>query len=557
MNRQGEIPTSENRRIAAAAGVVSALTLLSRITGLLRDVVISYLFGAGALAEAFFVAFRFPNLFRRLVAEGAMSVAFVPVFSDLMVRRQRVEVETALRALLGSALLVLIVLSGFGVLFAPQIVGIFAPGFAEVPEVQAPAISLTRILFPYLTLIGLVAVMAGFLNASRHFIAPALSPAVLNVAIITSALLLYAFFETPIFALAYGVILGGLAQLFLQIVVLKWRGVRLRPAWKPRHDAVVRTMRLLGPVLIGTAVLQINVLFATALASLLPIGSVSYLWYADRIFEFPLGLFVAALGTAALPSLATQAARGDHAEMRDTLGFALGLTNFVAIPATVGLITLADPIVAVLFERGAFSAADTVLTASALRAYAVGLWSAAASRLLAPAFYALGDARTPMLAAAAAVVTNIVASLALMGTVSATAQPAWLAAVINSLSLADFGHIGLALATSIGGAVNLLILAVLLWKRLGAFAPDAIFGSLARSVAATLPMAVVVLGGKMLLADSLAGAAMASVLAVVALVAAGVGTFLFTAYLIGGVEVDRARRLVGEFVRRSKLIVRL
>lgn len=543
--------SSEKRKIARAAGVVSSLTLMSRITGLIRDAVVSYLFGAGIAAEAFFVAFRFPNLFRRLVGEGAMSVAFVPVFSDYLANRSREESERALRAVLGGAFVVLLVMSAGGAALAGIWVDVFAPGFAATPSLRDLAVELTRILFPYLTFIGLVAVLAGYLNACRHFVAPALSPALFNVVLIAAGLALYALLGMQVQALAYGVLIGGACQLALQLAVLRARGVALRPLgelWRPRHEAVRRALALLLPAALGMAIFQVNLMVGTMLASTLPLGSVSYLWYADRVFEFPLGLFVAALGTAALPSMSSQAARGDVAGMRDSLGFALSLMNFVAVPATVGLILLAEPITALLFQRGAFGAVETAMTAQALRAYALGLWPVAAVRLLAPAFYALGDARTPVYVALVAVVTNVVSGVMLMGPVSAGAVPQWLVDFAGRVSVADLDHGGLALATSIAAMVNAACLAALLARRLGA-GPDGVAGSLLRSAAATLPMALAVYASARWWGAD--GGLAERAVALGASIALGIVVFGTAALLLGGREIEQARALVTERIRRS------
>lgn len=531
--------------------MVSSLTLLSRVTGLIRDAVISYLFGAGIAAEAFFVAFRFPNLFRRLVGEGAMSVAFVPVFSDYLANRTVAEADRALRALAGFAVVALVLMSAAGAALAGLWVDLFAPGFAGTPPLRELAVELTRILFPYLAFIGSVAVLAGYLNACRHFAAPALSPAVFNVTLVAVALALHRWLSVPVLALAYGALAGGACQVALQLAALYRRGVRPRPLRElcaPRHEAVRRSLSLLLPAALGMAIFQINLMVGTMLASLLPLGSVSYLWYADRIFEFPLGLFVAALGTAALPSMAAQAARGDRDGMRDSLGFAMSLMNLIAVPATVGLIVLAEPIVAVLFQRGAFTADETAMTAQALRAYALGLWPVAVVRLLAPGFYSLGDARTPVYVALVAVLANIVAGIALMGPVAAAAAPAWLAALIERLTVADLDHGGLALATSVAAAVNASLLAALLTRRIGALDNAAVFGSLLRSAVASAPMAVAVYA-----VDRWFGAAASlpmRVLCLGAAIAAGVVTFAAAVALVGGRDVARARQIAVARLKR-------
>jgi putative peptidoglycan lipid II flippase len=537
---------SEKRSIARAAGIVSSLTLLSRVTGLIRDVLISYLFGAGMAAEAFFVAFRFPNFFRRLVAEGAMSVAIVPVFSDLLASGRRAEAERGLRALVAMALLLLVGLAALGTGLAPLWIEVFAPGFAGSPELQDLAVRLTRLLFPYLVLIGAVAVLAGYLNACRHFVAPALSPALLNLVVISTAVALYPLLEEPVDALAYGVLAGGTCQLALQVVALRRRRVALWPSWEPGHEAVRRSFALLLPATFGTAIFQVNVLVATVLASMLPVGSISYLWYADRVFEFPLGLFVAALGTAALPSMASQAARGELAGLRESLVFALALMNLVAVPATVGLVLLAEPITALLFERGAFGPNESLMTARALRCYAVGLWPVAAVRLLAPAFYALGDPRTPVRAAVLTVLVNIVASIALMGPVPAEGGPAWLTALVNRLTIFDLDHAGVALATSIAAMGNATLLGILLLRRLGGSGHNSLLASVVRSVVASIPLALVVQGGAHWLSEPLAGGLAERAASLAATIAAGVVAFAVAALLLGGREVDRARELVVE-----------
>jgi putative peptidoglycan lipid II flippase len=355
---------SENRRIARAAGQVGALTLASRITGLLRDAVTSYYFGAGPAADAFFVAFRLPNLLRRLVGGGAMTAAFVPVFGSYLSEGKPREAERALRATAAVFGLALIGLTALGILLTPAWLAVLAPGFAAEPATRRLAERLARWMFPYLLLIALVALYGGYLNARRHFLAPAISPVLLNLAIIAAAVAL-----TPrlgIASLVVGVLLGGALQLALQLVALRRDGTAVMPVWQPSHPALGAIWRLLAPATLGTAMYQINVLLSTTVATLLPAGCVSALWYAGRLLEFPIGLVAVALGTAALPSFAEQAARQAQDEMRRSLSFAISLTNYVAIPASVALVILARPITAVLFQRGAF--ADVDLTAAALRA---------------------------------------------------------------------------------------------------------------------------------------------------------------------------------------------
>src|SRR5882724_3506333 len=395
---------SEKRAIARAAGVVGALTVVSRVTGLLRDAVVGYLFGAGTAADAFFVAFRIPNLLRRLVGERAASAAFIPIFTDYLTTRTRREADHVARVLFTIMAVALAAITIAGVLLAAPITRLFAPGFATVPGKLELTISLTRLVFPYILFIGIVAAATGILNSLRDFTAPALSPIVFNVVLVVVAIAAAPWLG--IYGLAVGTVVGGMAQLLTQVPALKRLRVPLRPGWDPRHPAVGRLGRLMLPTVFGSAVYQINVLVSTMFASLLPAGSVSYLWYAERLLEFPLGVFAVALSTAALPSFAALAKR-DAAEFRETVGFALRLVNVVALPAAVGLAVLADPITSVLFQRGEFGAHQAQQTAVAVRWFALGLWSVASARMLVPAFYALEDTRTPVLTAAAAFLANL------------------------------------------------------------------------------------------------------------------------------------------------------
>jgi putative peptidoglycan lipid II flippase len=537
---------SERGEIARAAAVVSAVTLISRVTGLLRDAVIGYLFGAGAAADAFFVAFRIPNLLRRFVAEGAMGMAFVPVFADYLNRPDRRDAVRAVRVLSTGLAVVLAALTLLGVALAPLWVRAFAPGFAAAPEKLELTIWLTRLLFPYIALVSLGALFGGLLNASRRFLVPAVAPVVLNVSVIAAALALAPRCAPPIAALAYGVLIGGGLQLALQVAPAVRLGYAMQPAWEPAHPAVRRVLALLAPAVFGAAVYQINLLVSTVLASALPAGSVSYLWYADRVFECPLGLFAVALGTAALPSFAAQAVRGAYRELRASLGFALRLTTWVAVPATAGLLVLAEPITATLFGRGAFDTAQVRHTAWALQAFAIGLWPVSVVRLLVPAFYALGDTRTPVVAATAALVANVVFSLALMGPVG-TAEATWLAPLASAASafqFADLRHAGLALATSLAALVNLLVLAAALTRRLGGLDWRPLCGSLARSVAAALVMtpAVQFTAGPIAWTEPGHLSLKAAVLAL----SIGVGVFIFAAatLLLRAPEVAALRRMI-------------
>ncbi|MFQ5667872.1 MAG: murein biosynthesis integral membrane protein MurJ [Candidatus Binatia bacterium] len=545
---------SENQEIARAAGLVGLLTLFSRVAGLVRDAVVGYYFGTGLAADAFFVAFRTPNLLRRFVAEGAMSTAFIPVFTDYLTNRSRKEAVDAASALTTLMAVGLAVLALAGVLFAPAWVTFFAPGFVGEPGKFALTVTLTRWVFPYIFLISLVALASGILNSLRHFAAPAMSPILLNLSMIGAAVFLCPRLATPVKGLAYGVILGGALQLMLQVPPLLRHGIRILPRWNPRHEAVRRAMRLMVPMVFGAAVYQINVMVDTILASVLPSGSVSYLWYAGRVFEFPLGIFAVALGTAALPSFSAQAARGAYGELRRSLQFSIRTANLIAVPATVGIMVLATPITSVLFQRGAFGYEQAVLTAHALFAFALGLWSVSMVRLIVPAFYAMEDTRTPVMTAAAAFVANCGFSLLLMGPVAATGESrlaAGIATLTQTMSVFDLRHAGLALSTSLAATVNLVLLVAVLRRRLGGLRLG-LLPSFARSLAASVVMIPAVHYVAGLTQWSQPGHLLAHAGVLLAAVAVGILVFLVVIVALRGDEVQAASRLLRRRLVRQR-----
>lgn len=457
MNTEGR--SRENVRVAKAAGVVGMATMLSRVFGFIRDMVVAGYFGASPTTDAFFVAFRIPNLLRRLLAEGSLTVSFVPVFTEYLQQKGRKE-ALELADIAFTALSVLLVfISLVGVLLSPLIVAFMAPGFLKVPSQYELAVFLTRFMFPYIFFISLVALCMGILNSLRHFAAPALSPVILNISMIVCTLTMKDFFVEPIFALAVGVMLGGVMQLAMQWPFLIRMGVRLKPNFSFRHPGVRRVGALMLPAAFGAAIYQINIFIATILASFLPEGSVSYLYYADRIVELPLGVFAIAVGTAALPSLSALAAEGRMEEFKGTISFSLRLILFITIPASAALIVLREPIISVLFQRGAFDTLSTAKTADALLYYTLGLWAFSTIRVVVSAFYSLQDTKTPMKAAVVALIVNAVSSLILMFPLQ---------------------HGGLALATSLASAVNVTMLFSVLRLRIGTFADGQFWMSLAK-----------------------------------------------------------------------------
>jgi len=503
--------------VVRAVGAIGLATLLSRVLGYARDIVVARAFGAGPMTDAFFVAFRIPNLLRRLFAEGALSTGVVPVLSETLARGGAGAFERAVRALAGTGGLVLAAVTGLGALLAPWVVAVMAPGWRGDPALFDLAVRLTRVMFPYLLLVGLAALCMGALNTRRRFFTSALSPAVLNVAMILSVLLLAPRLDPPVVALAVGVLAGGLGQLAVQLPEVRRLGLRLVPVVDWRDQAVRRVAWRLWPAVFALAAVQITVLVNTLLASLLPAGAVSYLYYADRVMEFPLGVFGIALATAALPEMATRAARGEDAAFRTTLSSALGLSAFVAVPAAVGLVVLAGPIVALLFQRGEFGAVETARTAEALVGYAAGLPAFSAARIAAQAFHARGDTRTPVVTGFVALAVNVVVAVALMG---------------------PLGHGGLAWASTVSGYANAAILCWRLGRRGGALAVAPLGRSLLRTVGASAALL-----GWCWWARSALGAE-AGALGTLAAIAGGALAYLGAAVALRAPEVRSLRALL-------------
>jgi putative peptidoglycan lipid II flippase len=464
---QADSHGSENAKVARAAGVVGFYTMLSRIFGFLRDMVVAAFFGAGLATDAFFVAFRIPNLLRRLLGEGSLTVSFVPVFTEYLNKKTKAEALELANIAFTILSVILVVVSISGVIFSPFIVAVMAPGFTRIPEQYELTVFLNRLMFPYIFFISLVALCMGILNALRHFAAPALSPVILNIAMIVATLTLRDFFAEPIVALAVGVMIGGVLQLAMQWPALVRMGVRLKFAFNLTHPGVKKIGLLMLPAFFGAAIYQINILIGTLLASFLPQGSVSYLYYADRIVELPLGVFAIAVGTATLPSFSDQVSRGNLDEFKKTLAFSMRLILFITIPAMIALIALREPIISVLFQRGHFDATSTAMTAQALLCYAVGLWAFSVVRVIVSAFFALQDTKNPMKAAFVALIVNVIFSLLLMYPLQ---------------------HGGLALATSIASAVNVLLLTGILIKKIGAFMDRDFYRAVLRMILASALM---------------------------------------------------------------------
>lgn len=461
-------PASLGRQL----GTVGFWTLCSRVTGLLRDMVIAHYFGASAVADAFYVAFRIPNLLRRLLAEGALTMAFVPIYAEY--RRESPEAaQRAANTIFTALFLLLLLLVGLGIVFSPLLVRLTAYGFADQPDKFWLTVDLTRIMFPYLLLVSLMALMMAILNSWRHFWAPAAAPVLLNLGLIGGAVVASLWFPEPAFGLAVGVLAGGVMQMLLQVPPLLRRGVMPRLTASLRHPALRQLVRIMIPAAFGGAVYQLNVLLVTLFASFLPDGSVSYLWYADRITEFPLGIFAVAIATVTLPRLSDHQQDGQLQAFRDTLNLSLRAVLALALPSMVGILVLATPIVRLLFEGGAFTAASTAGTVGALWFFAAAIPFVSVMRNIVPAFYAMKDAKTPVRLAVVGLVTNVGAAFVLMPLMQ---------------------HRGLALAMALASTVHCVALVIALRRRIGLLGGRVLVRSAAGSGLAAALMGAVVWG---------------------------------------------------------------
>jgi len=433
-----------------ALGGVSAMTLVSRILGFARDLLIARIFGAGAATDAFFVAFRLPNLLRRIFAEGAFSQAFVPILAEVRNRGGDASARALVDRVAGTLAVALLVVAALGMLAAPLVIRVSAPGFVDDADRYGLSVDLLRITFPYILFISLTALAAGILNTWSRFAAPALAPALLNLSFIGFALWAAPHFDPPVKALAWAVFAGGVLQLAFLLPFLARIGMLPRPRWGGGDPGVRRVMRQMLPALFGVSVGQISLLINTIFASFLAAGSVSWLYYADRLMEFPTGLLGVALGTILLPSLSRSHADRTAEEYSRLLDWGLRITLMLAAPAAVALAVLSMPLVATLFHHGAFSAHDVAMTRAALTAYSIGLVGLIAVKVLAPGFYARQDVRTPV-------------KIALV-TLAATQ-------LMNLVFVQPLAHAGLALAIALGACLNAWLLLRGL-RRIGAYQPQ-------------------------------------------------------------------------------------
>ncbi|HCV77590.1 murein biosynthesis integral membrane protein MurJ [Pseudomonas oryzihabitans] len=502
---------------------VSSMTMLSRVLGFVRDTIVARTFGAGMATDAFFVAFKLPNLLRRIFAEGAFSQAFVPILAEYKAQQGEEATRTFLAYVSGLLTLVLAVVTLLGMLAAPLVIWITAPGFADTPEKFALTSSLLRVTFPYILLISLASLAGAVLNTWNRFSVPAFVPTLLNVSMIVFALFLTPYFDPPIMAMAWATLVGGLAQFLYQLPHLKRVGMLVLPRLNLRDSGVWRVMKQMGPAILGVSVSQISLIINTIFASFLAAGSVSWMYYADRLMELPSGVLGVALGTILLPALSRTYAKADRQEYSRLLDWGLRLCFLLVLPCSAALALLSEPLTVSLFQYGRFDAHDALMTQRALVAYAVGLLGIILVKVLAPGFYAQQNINTPV-------------KIALF-TLAVTQ-------VLNLILIGPLQHVGLALAIGLAACLNA---GLLFWqlRRHNLFIPQAGWtGFLLRLLIAVAVMTAVLVGLMQLLPSWSEGLMWQRLLRLGGLVAAGVLAYFASLFLLGFRVRDFNRRAV-------------
>lgn len=519
---------SENSQMVRAAGVVGLGTLGSRILGFIRDMVTAFFFGATDAADAFFVAFTIPNLLRRLFAEGTMTVAVIPVYTETLINEGKQEAVRVARITMTFMSIVLAGAVVAGIVFSPEILTLFAAGFRGNAEKWELTVLLARVMFPYMLLISLSALAMGVLNSMGHFFAPSASPMLFNLAMILSMLLISPLLNVPVLGLAVGVVIGGLLMLALQVPFLMNKGVTFTPDFHFNHPKVKTILKLMVPAIFGASIYQVNVVVVRLLASFLPSGSVSYLYYADRLDQFPLGIFAVALGTAVLPTMSRMAAENRIDDLKRTFIDALAMTLYITIPAALGLAILSVPIISALFFRGEFDFTSVVMTANALVFFSVGLPFVASIRVLSNGFYALKDTATPVAIGIVAIIVNILLSVILV---------------------VPLAHCGLALAVSLDAALNAALLLMVFRRVMGRLGLKRLAVSMARMGAGCLTMAATAWWIASLIQWDLPGRMTEKAVVLTAAILVSLLVYLATTRLLGSRELGA---IVGPFTKRFK-----
>lgn len=532
--------------------IVSLLTLLSRCLGFLRDLLVARLLGASIFADAFFVAFRIPNLLRSFVAEGALTSAFTPVFSASLARGKEAAIDT-MRRVVGFLVLVTMCLTLGMVVFAPEIVGIIAPGFQAEANKFDLCVQLTQVMAPYIVCVSLIAMINAALGTLKIFGTSAWAQVTMNLVLIIGAIVAMPFdMQTAVTAISASVLIGGIVQVLTQIPACHRNGLSLLPSWRILSQDVADVVRLMIPATLGASTYQITIFIGTILASLLPSGSVSWLFYADRVAQFPMGIFSVALASVLLPALSNASARADDTSFTRSITDSLRFTSFFIIPMASGIWALALPITQLLFERGAFDPSSSHNTALALQALCCGLWAASCHSMLVRAFIARRDTLTPSLIGLGSLLVNIVCSLILMGPFEVSAPDSAISVILKSLQhflLAlvpvspNFAHVGLAAASSIAAGASLLLVISLFCLKLGRFPWSEFLSSTARSLVASLVMIVVIRASSYLWHSPLLTSLMGTML--------GVLSFLVASYLLQSRELRDAMRVIRRQLREK------
>lgn len=491
---------------------VSSMTMVSRLLGFIRDAIIARYFGAGMATDAFFVAFKIPNLLRRIFAEGAFSQAFVPILAEYKSQQGDEASRTFIAYIAGLLTLVLAVITIVGVIVAPIIIYITAPGFSEPVEKFELATTMLRITFPYILFISLASLTGAILNTWNRFSVPAFAPVFLNLSMIGFTLLASSYFHPPILALAFAVLVGGILQLLYQLPYLKKIGMLVLPRIDLKNSGVWRVLKQMGPAILGVSVGQVSLIINTIFASFLISGSVSWMYYADRLMEFPSGVLAVALGTILLPSLSKSVAKGDFKQYSELLDWGLRLCLLLALPAAVGLGVISKPLISTLFEYGHFSQTDTIMTQQALIAYSFGLLGLMLVKILAPGFYSRQDIKTPVKIAMFTLLFTQLMNIALIGT---------------------FKHAGLALSISIAACFNATLLFWQLIKQRHYKPQPHWLPFILRVSTAVIIMALVLWFGSELLPDWSTGSMLSRFGRLLILVVAGIVTYFVSLLLLG------------------------
>jgi len=501
---------------------VSSMTMVSRVLGFIRDVIIARIFGAGMATDAFFVAFKLPNLLRRIFAEGAFSQAFVPILAEYKSQQGEEATRTFIAYISGLLTLILAIVTVIGILAAPYIIWITAPGFTDTQEKFELTTALLRVTFPYILLISLASLVSAVLNTWNRFSVPAFTPTLLNISMIGFSLFAVPYFDVPVMALAWAVLVGGILQLVYQLPHLKKIGMLVLPRINLKDSGVWRVLKLMGPAIFGVSVSQISLVINTIFASFLISGSVSWMYYADRLMELPSGVLGVALGTILLPSLSKSFAKGDIKEYSYLMDWGLRLSLLLALPCAVALGILSKPLIASLFQYGKFSAHDTLMTQQALIAYSIGLIGLIVVKVLAPGFYSRQDIKTPVKIAVVTLIMTQVMNLAFIGPLK---------------------HAGLSLSIGLAACLNASLLFWQLRKQ-KIFQPQpGWFGFLSKLIIAVVIMASVLLTTLYFIPNWDSGNMMMRILRLLGVVVAGAGSYFAVLALLGFRPRDFHRRV--------------